>query len=168
MYKIITKVIAERLKPWLNNLISEEQGGFVTGQQILDGVIIAAEAMHSMAASKEKAMFIKLDMAKAYDRVRWSFLQKILQAFDLFGAARGLRQGDPLSPYLFILMAEGLGRLIKSQVSQGGIQGWKWGHDIPPSSHLQFVDDTSLMGAARIQEAASFRRDLDIYVKASG
>lgn len=150
----------------------------------MDGVIIAAEAMHSMAASTKKAMFIKLDMAKAYDRVRWSFLHKVLQAFgfgqewiswvmscitspsfvvlingepsDLFGVTRGLRQGDPLSPYLFILMAEGLGRLIKSQVSQGGIQGWKWGHGITPSSHLQFVDDTSLMGVARTQEAAIF------------
>ena len=66
-YKIITKLIAERLKPFLANLISEEQGGFVGGRQILDGVVIASEAIHSMATSKEKAMFIKLDLDKAYD-----------------------------------------------------------------------------------------------------
>ena len=80
-YKIITKLIAERLKPFLATLISEEQGGFVGGRQILDGVVIASEAIHSMATSKEKAMFIKLDLAKAYDRVSWEFLGHVLHAF---------------------------------------------------------------------------------------
>ncbi len=81
VFKIITKLIAERLKPFLSSLISTEQGGFVEGRQILDGVVIASEAIHSMANSKEKAMFIKLDMAKAYDRVSWDFLHKILLKF---------------------------------------------------------------------------------------
>ncbi len=112
-----------------------------------------------MASSKAKAMFIKLDMAKAYDRVRWSFLQKVFGAFgfeeewicwvmscvgltsflvlingehsNLFGASRGLQQGDPLSPYLFLLLVEGLGRLIKRNVAGGFIQGWQWGGGIP-------------------------------------
>ena len=62
-------------------VISEEQGGLVVGKQILDGVVIASKAIHSMYTSKECAMFIKLDMAKAYDRVNWDFLQKVLLAF---------------------------------------------------------------------------------------
>jgi hypothetical protein len=74
VYKIISKLLAERLKKWLKVLISEEQSGFVAGRQILDGVVIAMETIHSMANCHKKAMFIKLDMAKAYDRVRWSFL----------------------------------------------------------------------------------------------
>ncbi|XP_057836070.2 uncharacterized protein LOC131046358 [Cryptomeria japonica] len=195
-YKIITKLMAERLKSCLPMIISEEQGGFVAGRQILDGVVVASEAIHSMATSQERSMFIKLDMAKAYDRVKWSFLQKILLAFgfssdwvswvlscvtsssfsvimngepsELFGATRGLRQGDPLSPYLFIILAEGLGRLLKSQVSHGLIHGWQWGMGLPTLSHLQFVDDTSLMGLARIREADSFRKTLDIFLAASG
>ena len=119
------------------------------GCQILDGVVVATETIHSMANSKDKAMFIKLDMAKAYDRVRWSFLQKVLGAFhfeeewigwvmscanltsfsvlingehsNLFGASRGLRQGDPLSPYLFLLLVEGSRQLIKRNVEGGFI-----------------------------------------------
>ena len=67
-------MIVERLKKWLTLLISEEQSGFVEGRQILDGVVVATETIHSMANSKDKAMFIKLDMEKAYDRARWSFL----------------------------------------------------------------------------------------------
>lgn len=51
------------------------------GKHIEDGVVIVAEAIHSMEVSKEKALFIKLDMAKAHDRVKWSFLHKVLRDF---------------------------------------------------------------------------------------
>ena len=81
VYKIITKLLADRLKVWLPMVIFEEQGGFVAGKQILDGVVIASEDIHSMCTSRECVMFIKLDMAKAYDRVNWDFLLKILLAF---------------------------------------------------------------------------------------
>ena len=90
------------------------------------------------------------------------------QPSQLFGASRGLCQGDPLSPYLFIIMAEGLGRFIKYQVSQNAIQGWWWGNGLPSLSHLQFVDDSALAGLARIKEAEAFRHALDIYLAASG
>lgn len=81
VYKIITKLIADRLKICLPAMISEEQGGFVAGKKILDGIVIASKVVHSMHNSKDKAMFVKLDMAKAYDRVKWIFLQNILLAF---------------------------------------------------------------------------------------
>lgn len=87
---------------------------------------------------------------------------------NLFGASRGLRQGDPLSPYLFLLLVEGLGRLIKRNVEGGFIQGWQWGGGIPVQSHLQFVDDTTLMGLATIREASNMRRALDVYLATSG
>ncbi|XP_057833963.1 uncharacterized protein LOC131044623 [Cryptomeria japonica] len=191
----LKEVVLERLKVWLPNLISGEKGGFVASRQILDGVVITSEAIHSMAISRDKSMFIKLDMAKAYDRVKWRFLEKLLISFGfsqewvnwmmscvtpysfsviindelsiLFGASRGLHQGDPLSPYVFILMAEGLGRFIKARVSQGLIQGWSWVHGIPTLSHFQFVDDTTLLGAAHLQEAEYFRQTLDIYLASS-
>lgn len=80
----------------------------------------------------------------------------------------GLRQGDPLSPYLFILLVKGLGRFIRSRVECGLIQGWSWGNNIPSQSHLQFVDDTALMGRAKVEEAVRWRSTLDCYLAASG
>ena len=85
-----------------------------------------------------------------------------------FATSRGLFQGDPISPYLFIILAKGLGHFLKLRVHQGLIHGWKWGVGLPPISHLQFVDDTSFMEQARLQEATSFRNALDVYLVASG
>ena len=63
------------------DLISKEKSGFVAGRKILDGIVIVTEIIHSTANLNEKAMFIKLDMAKGYDRMRWSFLRRILSSF---------------------------------------------------------------------------------------
>ena len=65
-------------------------------------------------------------------------------------------------------MVEGLGRFIKFQAAQGIVQGWKWHNDIPAYTHLQFVDDTGLMGLSTINEARNLRWILDTYLKASG
>ena len=65
-------------------------------------------------------------------------------------------------------MTEGLGRFIKSQADLGLVRGWKWHNDILAYTHLQFVDDTGLMGLATINEARNFRIILDTYLKASG
>jgi hypothetical protein len=149
--KIITKMIVERLKRCLSPLISLEWGGFVNGRKNFNGILVAAWAIHSIYASKEKSMFINLDMYKAYDRVRWCFLQHFLLAFGfhsewiswviifmtftpflflvngspfpIFSTSQGLRQGDPLSLYLFISMVEGLGRLLKKTKDIGFIHG---------------------------------------------
>jgi len=73
-YKLITKVIANRLKLILPKIISENQGGFIQGRQIVDNFTLVQEAIHSSLFRKEQGMVIKLDLANAFDRVNHSFL----------------------------------------------------------------------------------------------
>eukprot|EP00253_Pinus_taeda_P035962 PITA_35962 len=174
IYKIISSLMAKRLKPLLEKLISPEQTGFVEGRQILDGLVVTQEVIHSMKTKKQKGMMIKLDLLKAYDRVSWQYLEEILRSFGFskrwiswvlscistpnfsilvngtpsktFKASRGIRQGDPISPFLFILAAEGLGRYLKQERVAGNIKGLRlWGNDLP-ITHQQFVDDIMLVG----------------------
>eukprot|EP00253_Pinus_taeda_P028709 PITA_28709 len=141
-------------------------------------------------------MMIKLDLSKAYDRLSWNYLGKVLESFGFcrrwvdwihslisypsfsilvngtpsktFSASRGIRRGDPLSPFLFILAAEGLGRFIKKQREANKIKGLKlWGNNLP-LTHQQFVDDIMLFGEPTVKEVKHLRRILDLFAEASG
>lgn len=77
-YKIISKVLANRLKPFLPQLIEMEQSAFVEGRQIQDNILIVQEVLHQLRIRKRKKKFqavLKLDMKKAYDRIEWDFLK---------------------------------------------------------------------------------------------
>ena len=81
LYKIISKVIANRLKPILNSIISEAQSAFIADRLITNNILIAFESLHYMStqcSGREGYIAMKLDMSKAYDRVEWCFLEKIL------------------------------------------------------------------------------------------
>ena len=87
---------------------------------------------------------------------------------EAFTPSRGLRKGDPLSPFLFILAAEGLGRLVKAQVSRDQLNRLRiCGNDIPVS-HQKFVDDVMLYGQAMLKEAQGVTKTLSEFSKASG
>jgi hypothetical protein len=80
-YKILTKIIANRIKNILPTIIPENQGGFVKGRHIVDNIILVQEALHSSIHRKDKGMIIKLDLANAFDRVRHNFLFKVMEKF---------------------------------------------------------------------------------------
>ena len=80
-YKLLTKLLANRLKPLLENLISPLQGGFVKGRHLVDNVIQVQESLHSSFQRKEKGMIIKLSMKNAFDHVKLSFLYQVLLSF---------------------------------------------------------------------------------------
>ncbi|KAB2632299.1 hypothetical protein D8674_028546 [Pyrus ussuriensis x Pyrus communis] len=141
-------------------------------------------------------MGIKLDMQKAYDRVEWDFLDAVMERmgfcsswrslisgcvssvkFDVllngqagksFAPSRGLRQGDPLSPYLFILVGEVLSKMIQGEVDQGRLEGVKIGGSGPVISHLFFADDTLLFLRADRKNCGNLRHLLDNFCVASG
>eukprot|EP00253_Pinus_taeda_P024397 PITA_24397 len=150
VYKIISKILASKLKPLLPSLISGEQSSYVEGRQILNNIIQAHEVVHMLTSKMQAGMIMQLDIAKAYDEVNWIYMKKVLIAFgfdhnwarwvmalvtsssfsilvngspsEIFTPSRGLRQGDPLSPFLFILMMEGLGRSINQAKVLGKIK----------------------------------------------
>ncbi|KAL0437443.1 UNVERIFIED_CONTAM: putative mitochondrial protein [Sesamum radiatum] len=154
-YKVISKILANRLKPLLDKLISPFQMAFVPGRTINDNSILSHEIIHYLQQKKGKKGFmaIKIDLTKAYDKVEWTVLCQIQRKvgiceefvnrislcisspsfsllingspFGYFRPTRGIRQGDPLSPYLFILYAEILSRLILHEKSLGNIKGVK-------------------------------------------
>ena len=196
IYKIYSKILANRLKIILPKIISEEQTGFVPGRSILDGIITIQETIHSAIKNKEACMFIKLDIQKAYDMVDWRFLCKTLEAFGFskqwinlifkfisttrisvlvngtpegfFEVSRGIRQGDPLSPFLFIIMAEAFGRAITKAYRIKEIKGVTVTKNMPNITHQQYADDTILPGESSLKEASKLRSIIDNYMKASG
>jgi len=145
-YKIISKVIVNRIKPLLNRIISPYQSSFILGRSIHRNIIVAKEMVHAMSKMKGQKGFmsIKIDLEKAYDRLNWNFvkncleeckfLRKIIQIIhhcisspsykimwngektDTFYPSRGIRQGDPLSPYLFVICMDKLSHMIADQV----------------------------------------------------
>ena len=80
-YKILAKILANRLKPLLGSLISPLQGGFVKGRHLIDNAIQVQGALHSSCQRKEKGMLIKLYMKNSFDRVKLSFLYQVLSSF---------------------------------------------------------------------------------------
>ncbi|GKV27402.1 hypothetical protein SLEP1_g36575 [Rubroshorea leprosula] len=154
MYKMLSKVLANRLKTMMDDLI------------VLD----------EARSKKIKGFCFKVDFEKAYDRVSWAFLDYMLKRMGFnhvwcqwmkecmhsasisvlvnggttkqFSPSRGLRQGDPLSPFLFLLIAEGLNGLISSAKEKGLLKGLKIGNGGIEITHLQFADDMIMFGRA--------------------
>ena len=199
IYKIVSKAIVLRLKVLLPDIVTENQSAFVPGRLITDNALIAMEIFHTMKhrnRSRKGIMAMKLDMSKAYDRVEWGFLRKLLLTMGFDGRwvnlimdcvtsvsysfiinggvcgsvtpERGLRQGDPLSPYLFIMIADAFSKMIQRKVQEKQIHGAKASRTGPEISHLLFADDSLLFTRATRQECTIIVDILNCYEAASG
>eukprot|EP00253_Pinus_taeda_P036339 PITA_36339 len=136
IYKIVSKIVASRLKSLLPLLISPEQSRYVEGKQITDGIILTEEIIHSLKHSKKSAFL-------------------------------GYQTGGPSFPFLFVLMAEGLGRSIKASLFSQKLRGLSF-PNTPAFTHQKFVDDNMLFGHPSIHEARQFNSPLTNFLEASG
>ncbi|XP_019199913.1 PREDICTED: uncharacterized protein LOC109193526 [Ipomoea nil] len=199
IYRIIAKMMANRMKPLMEGIISETQSAFIPDRLITDNILLAAEVGHFLNRKQCGLRgwgALKLDMAKAYDRMEWPFLRNMMMALgfhdrwvdlimecvttvsysilingsrsDPIIPTRGLRQGDPLSPYLFIICAEGLSLLLQQANRAGLIHGCRVARGAPQISHLFFADDSLLFFKANVEEANEIKKCLTVYEDLSG
>ncbi|KAL6225596.1 hypothetical protein ACLB2K_004445 [Fragaria x ananassa] len=182
-YKILTKIISNRLKLFMPDLITENQSAFVSGRQIQDNILVAHKCFHRLKMLRmgtNGELVLKLDMNKAYDRVDWHFLEKVLlkMGFQLswvrivmdcvssvsmasiingspgkrFQPSRGLRQGDPLSPFLFLFINDVLSSMINKMCDQ----------------NLFFADDFLFFLKASLYNCEALSDTLHLYCTALG
>ena len=197
MYKIVMKVIVANIYPMLSNLVSPYQTTFVLGRKGIDNVIILQELVHTMSKMKGKGGFmaIKIDLEKAYDCLEWSFIQDTLALFKFpnhlaslimscvstssismlyngsalepFLSSRGIRQGDPLSPYFFILCMKVLGTFITEKCDAKLWDSIKASRGGLAFSHLFFVDNLVPLAKADRKNCLAVKDVLDSFCSLS-
>ncbi|KAH9673795.1 reverse transcriptase domain-containing protein [Citrus sinensis] len=198
MYKTVTKILANRLKGILPELIGPTQTSFVPGRQITENIVMAQEIIHTMRNKRGKIgqMAVKVDLEKAYDRLRWDFIHDTLKDVGLpkefiritmecittarmqilwggeiteeFTPSRGIRQGDPLSPYIFVLCIERLSHAINLAVRNGSWCPIRLSRNGVPLTHLIFTDDLLLLAEASCNQAHMINNVLNIFCSCSG
>lgn len=195
LYKIISKIIANRIRPILSRHISPHQFAFLEHRQIHEAVGAAQEALHSIWTKHMKAIILKIDLASAFDRVSWLYLKMILihlgfpqnfiswimacittptfnllingSASQCFHSERGLQQGCPLSPLLFLIIMDALSRLIDSAKRNGDFNGLRI-TDECTLTHLLFVDDVMIFLDGSIRDSRAFSNIINLFSSATG
>ena len=198
LYKIFSKVLANRLKRILPKIIIEHQSAFTKSRLIFDNILVAFESLHSMQkhTGKDAFMAINLDMSKAYDRVKWPYLKVVMRKIGfndkwikllmlcvttvsysilvngepkgLIHPSRGIRQGDLISQFLFLLCTEGLHGLINKAAAQDDIRGYSLCRNNLRLNRLLFAYDSLLFCRSTSQECQRILKILDTYEKCSG
>ncbi|GKC96040.1 RNA-directed DNA polymerase, eukaryota [Tanacetum coccineum] len=195
LYKVVTKILSRRLSFVIFDLISDVQTTFLPKRQILDGPFVIDELLSWCKRKKHQAMIFKADFAKAYDSIRWDYLDDVLDAFGFgvkwrawikgilssgmasilvngsptseFHFHCGLKQGDPLAPYLFILVMESLHLCFSRAADDGFFKGIKVDSSIT-LSHLFYADDAIFVGEWSNDNLRNIMYMLKCFAMASG
>jgi len=146
LYKIISVALSLRMKKVISKVINVKQSAFLEGRGLLDSVLVANEVLDEMKRRKKRCVFFKVDFEKAYDSVRCEFIYYMLEKVGFYGKwicwikgclefafvfvlvngspakeffpKKGLRQGDPLALYLFLIEAEGLAGVSRMAIEK--------------------------------------------------
>ena len=191
IYKIASGCIAHRLKLVLDKIIDHDQTGFINGRFIGENTRLIYDIMHYTETHNIPGLLLLVDFEKAFDSISWSFIDTVLNIFNFkcsikswiktlyknslsaviqngylsesFILERGCRQGDPLSPYIFILCAEILAILVRNSKDIKGIT-------IDGEQFLisQYADDTSFILDGSPRSLAKTMEILDYYADISG
>ncbi|GJS04550.1 RNA-directed DNA polymerase, eukaryota [Tanacetum coccineum] len=195
IYKIIAKILTNRLVGVLGDIVNEVQSAFISERQILDGPFILNEIMQWCRRRKKQSLIFKVDFEKAYDSVRWDFLDDILVKFGFgikwrgwiqnclnsskgsilvngspteeFQFYKGLKQGDPLSPFLFILVMESLHISFQRVVDVGMFTGIKLSSSLN-ISHLFYADDAIFLGQWNDSNIDTLVHVMECFYRVSG
>ncbi|GJX31581.1 RNA-directed DNA polymerase, eukaryota, reverse transcriptase zinc-binding domain protein [Tanacetum coccineum] len=195
IYKIIAKILSNRLVMVLGDIVSEVQSAFIAGRQILDGPFILSEVLQWCKSKKKQSLIFKVDFEKAFDSVRWDFLDDVLRKFGFgnkwcewiqkclkssrgsilingspteeFQFFKGLKQGDPLSPFLFILVMECLHLSFQKVVDAGMFKGINLSQSVN-LSHMFYADDAVFVGQWTDRNINTLTHVLECFYHVSG
>jgi hypothetical protein len=184
-FKIFTKVGTNRLNKVARTVVSPRQSAFMPGRNIMEGVVILHETIHELHTKNSNGVIFKIDFEKAYDKVKWSFLQQTLRMKGFspkwcrwiqnmvsggsvgikvnddigpyFQMKRGLGQGDPMSPILFNIVADMLALLINRAKTNGQIRGVILHIVHNGLSILQYADDTIIFLDHDLEQAKNLK-----------
>lgn len=192
------RAITNRFKTILGQLIDTNQSVFIPGRLITDNILICFECMHWLRHTKSKHGFaaLKLDMSKIYDRIEWDYLKALMLKMGFnttwvnlimkcvssvsytfkvndkitkqITPTRGLRQGNPLSPYLFAICSQGLSAMNKAYTDADTLHGIKIARSSPMITHLFFVDDSLILFKMTKEDCDAIKDCVKTYEKNSG
>jgi len=193
----LAKVLANKLRSVIGSVISDSQSAFTKGCQFLDGILVPNEVVDEARKRNKKLLLFKVNFEKAYDSIYWNYLEEVMVKMGFptlwhkwikecvqttttsvlvngsptneFPLRRGLRQGDPLSPFLFLLAVEGFNVLMEALTVNNLFTGYKLGsHDPVVVSHLQFADDTLILCEKSWANNRALRAILLLFEELSG
>ncbi|WVZ90567.1 hypothetical protein U9M48_036858 [Paspalum notatum var. saurae] len=165
-FKIFTKVVTNRVVKIATRIIKPTQMAFLPGRNIMEGAVILHETIHELHTKKQNGVILKIDFEKAYDKVRWDFLQQSLRMKGFSPMVVGCKpaskeeiQGDPLSPILFNIVVDMLAIILSRAKSNGQVRGVV-PHLIEGGlSILQYADDTVLFLDHDLEQAKKLEND---------
>ena len=168
LYKLVSGCIAERIKPVLDNIIQNDQKGFVSGRFIGEAIRTTFDIIQWAKENNKLGIILLIDFEKAYDSLSFAYIKKCLNFFNFgdglikwvelllhnftavinhcgniskkFNIGRGARQGDPIASYIFIICIEILAHKLRADQN---IQGFKLTHDLAHTLEL-YADDCSI------------------------